>query len=210
MPPDQPTVFVVDDHPGMRRSLCFLIRSAGLAAEPFASAEEFLGAYDPSRPGCLVLDLQMPGMDGLQLLERMAANGDSRPIIILTGYADVPTAVRAMKAGAVDFLQKPFKQQELIERVRQSVGLDAEWRRWKGETRDVLARLGTLTPREHEVLDFVVAGRSTKEIAASLGLSAKTVELHRRNIMHKMEARTSVDLVRKVSACRRASGAVSG
>jgi two-component system, LuxR family, response regulator FixJ len=199
---DKATVFVIDDQRIMRRSLCQLIRSTGLAAESFESAEEFLHSYDPSRPGCMLLDLQMPGMTGLQLLERLAAKGGCRPVIIITGHADVPTAVRAMRAGAVDIQQKPFKIPELLERIRQSIALDAEWRRWNAEATHIIERINSVSPREREVLDFVIAGQSTKEIADQLGLSVKTIELHRHSLMQKMGARSPVDLVRMISACR--------
>lgn len=199
---DETTIFIVDDQRTMRKSLCHLVKTTGFAAEAYESAEEFLQVYDPLRPGILLLDLQMPGMNGLQLLERLAAKGDCRPVIIITGHADVPTAVRAMKAGAVDFIQKPFQIPELLERVRQSIALDAQWRRWNIEATRILHRMNSLSPREREVLDLVVAGRSTREIAEDLGVSIKTVEIHRHSVMQKMEARSPVDLVRLASACR--------
>lgn len=202
MPEDKAAVFVVDDQRTVRKSLCHVIRTSGLAAEAFESAEEFLQNYDSSRPGCLLLDLRMPGMSGLQLLEQLAAKGDCRPVIIITGHADVPTAVRVMRAGAVDILQKPFEIPELLERVRQSVALDMQWRRWNMEASHTLDRINSMTPREREILDLIVAGRSSKEIAHQLRLSVKTVEIHRCNLMHKMEARSTVDLVRMVSTCR--------
>ncbi len=203
MPHDGATVFIVDDSVGIRSSLSFLLRSAGYATEEFSSAEEFLGRYDRERTGCLVLDLQMPGMSGLQLLERLAAKGDSRPVIMITGHGDVPTAVRAIKTGAVDFLQKPFRNDELLERVRQSVGLDAEWRQWHARSREILARMEDLTPREREIFDLVVDGRSVREIAEALRLGQRTVEGHRRRLMQKMGAGSIVDLVRMASVCRR-------
>lgn len=202
MTDDEATVYVVDDQRTMRKALCHLIRNAGLIAESFQSAEEFLQTYDPSRPGVLLLDLQMPGMSGLQLLERLAAKGDCRPVIVITGYADVPTAVRAMKAGAVDFIQKPFEIPELLERVRQSIALDGEWRRWNVEATQVVQRMNSLSPREREVLDLMVAGHPTKRIAEDLGLSTRTVELHRHSVMQKMEAKSVVELVRLTSAWR--------
>jgi two-component system, LuxR family, response regulator FixJ len=204
-PPDS-TVFVVDDHGGIRKSLRFLIESAGLHTEGYASAEEFLGNYQPNRVGCLVLDVQMPGMTGLQLLEELAEHGDYRPAVVITGHADVTTAVRAMKAGAVDFLPKPFDDEDLLERVQQCIELDSQWRRWRTEAIEVVKRMGALTPREREVMDLVVAGRHTKEIAASLELSPCTVEYHRHNVMHKMEARSSVDLTRMASLCQKLRG----
>lgn len=203
---DDGTVFIIDDQRTMRSSLRRLIETAGIKAEAFDSAEAFLDSYDVQRPGCLLLDLQMPGMSGLQLLERLASRGDGRPVIVLTGHADVPTAVRAMKAGAVDFIQKPFQIPELLERIRQSLALDAQWRRWKLEAAQILDRMNALSPREREVLDMVVDGRSTREIAEELGLRTRTVDLHRHSIMHKMGARSSVDLVRMTAVCRPVKG----
>lgn len=196
------TVFIVDDHGGLRKSLAFLVESAGFRAEVFASAEAFLEHDQPERPGCLILDLQMPGMSGLQLLEVLAGRGDCRPVIMISAHGDVPTAVRALKTGAVDFLQKPFKDQELLERIRQAIGLDAEWRRWRTEAQDVLQRLASLTPREREVFDLCVEGLSTKQIAERLGAGASTIETHRRHVLHKMQARSAVDLARLASLCR--------
>ncbi|TVR99861.1 MAG: DNA-binding response regulator [Rhodospirillales bacterium] len=193
----------------MRNSLCRMIEAAGIPAEGFDSAEAFLATYDPQRPGCLLLDLQMPGMSGLQLLERLATRGDARPVIVLTGHADVPTAVRAMKAGAADFIQKPFQIPELLERIRQSLALDAQWRRWKLEAAHILDRMNTLSPREREVLDLIVEGQSTREIAEALGLKTRTVDLHRHSVMHKMGARSSVDLVRMTAVCRPVKGGAS-
>jgi two-component system response regulator FixJ len=206
LPPDS-TVFVVDDHGGIRKSLRFLIESAGLQTEGYASAEAFLDNYQPFRVGCLVLDVQMPGMTGLQLLEELAEKGDYRPAVVITGHGDVTTAVRAMKAGAVDFLQKPFDDEDLLERVQICIELDAQWRQWRSEAVEVVKRLALLTPREREVMDLVVAGDHTKEIAAALGLSPSTVEHHRHNVMQKMEARSAVDLTRMASLCRKLKGA---
>jgi len=206
MQPHDSTVFVVDDHGGIRKSLRFLIESAGLHTEGYASAEQFLGTYQPNRVGCLVLDVQMPGMTGLQLLEELAEHGDYRPAVVITGHADVTTAVRAMKAGAVDFLPKPFDDEDLLERVQQCIELDSQWRRWRTEAIEVVKRMSALTPREREVMDLVIAGRHTKEIAASLELSPCTVEYHRHNVMNKMEARSSVDLTRMASLCQKLRG----
>jgi FixJ family two-component response regulator len=202
-------VFVVDDQSTLLKSLTFLLRSEGFATEPYDSAAAFLDGYDPERPGCLLLDLQMPDMDGLQLLERLAAKGDCRPVIILTGHGDVGSAVRAMKAGAVDFLLKPFQREALLERIRHAVGLDAEWRRWHREARDVIARLDRLSPREREVMDLVIDGRSTREIAAHLSLAVKTVESLRHAVMDKMQAHSAVELTRLVDLCRAPYGTVA-
>lgn len=202
MPASDATVFIVDDHGGLRKSLAFLVESAGFRAEVHASAEAFLEAYVPERSGCLILDLQMPGMSGLDLLEVLAGRGDCRPVIMVSAHGDVPTAVRALKTGAVDFVQKPFKDQELLERVRQAILVDAEWRRWRTEAQDVLRRLASLTPREREVFDLAVEGLSTKEIASRLDAGASAVETNRRHVLHKMQARSAVDLARLASLCR--------
>lgn len=206
MLPHESTVFVVDDHGGIRKSLRFLIESAGLQTEVYSSAEEFLGNYQPDRIGCLVLDVQMPGMTGLQLLEELAEHGDYRPAVVITGHPDITTAVRAMKAGAVDFLPKPFDDEDLLERVQQCIELDSQWRQWRTEAIEVVKKMSGLTPREREVMDLVVEGHHTKEIAASLELSPCTVEYHRHNLMQKMEARSAVDLTRMASLCRKLRG----
>lgn len=196
------TVFIVDDHGGLRKSLAFLVEGAGFGAEVYASAEAFLQSYRPERPGCLILDLQMPGMSGLDLLDVLAGRGDCRPVIMVSAYGDVPTAVRALKTGAVDFVQKPFKDQELLERIRQAIIVDAEWRRWRTEAQDVLLRLASLTPREREVFDLAVEGMTTREIAARLDAGVSSVETHRRHVLHKMQVRSTVDLARLASLCR--------
>ncbi len=195
MSPD-PTVFVVDDDDAIRDSLRWLLESARLPVETFASASEFLTAFDAARPGCLVLDVRMPEMSGLELQERLAARGGSLPIIVLTAHADVPMAVRAMKNGAADFLVKPFRSQELLERIHAALRKDTEARAEAQRRAAILARLATLTAREREVMDLVVAGRSNKAIAAQLEVSTKTVEAHRTRIMEKMEADSLADLVR--------------
>lgn len=199
---DEPTVFVVDDQAVIRKSISFLMTSAGLRVETYATAQAFLSGCGPDRPGCVVLDLNMPGMDGMSLLEHLALQGDGRPVIVLTGHGDVPTAVRAMKAGAVDFVLKPFRPGDLIERVRQAIALDGQWRQWRSDARQIAERMRTLSPREQEVFDLVVDGWSTKEIAASLGLSPKTVEIHRHGLLRKMQARSAVELTKMAAACR--------
>lgn len=202
-----PVVFVIDDHLGMRKSLCYLISSAGLPVESYPSAREFLDNYDANRCGCLVLDMRMPGMTGLDLLDELATRGDARPAIMITGFGSVPTAVRAMKAGAIDFLEKPFDDDELLERVHQGLQLDAMRRRWQNESIDIIGRLASLTPREREVLDLIVAGHRNREIAQRLEVSSETVAGRRHRVMQKMNARTALDLVRMVSMCRRSSTA---
>lgn len=190
------TVFVVDDDEAMRESLLWLLKSVGLPAVGHPSAEAFLAALDPDRPGCLVLDVRMPGMSGLELQERLVAMGAALPVIIITGHGDIPMAVRAMKAGAVDFLEKPFNNQQLLERItaalRSGDAAHAERRR-----RDALReRLASLSPRERAVALLVAAGKQNKVIAFDLGISQKTVEIHRHNAMEKMRAAGAAELGR--------------
>lgn len=196
----EPTVFVVDDDPGVRAALSLLMKSVGLNVEVFAGAREFLTAYQPERPGCLVLDVRMPGMNGLELQEELRTRGIAIPVIILTGYGDVPMAVRAVQAGAVDFIEKPFREEVLLERVWGALRQDAARRRDEVEIKETRKRLGLLTPRERQVLDLVVAGKQNKVIAADLGISMKTVEFHRSRIMDKLQADSVATLVRMVLA----------
>lgn len=202
---DTPVVFVIDDHPGMRKSLRYLLESAGHRVETFATAREFLADHDPAQRGCLVLDMRMPGMTGLDLLDELANRSDYRPAIMITGFGSVPSAVRAMKAGAIDFLEKPFDDDELLERIQHGLQLDAVWRRWQSESIDIAGRLAALTPREREVLDQLIDGKRNKEIADFLGVSVTTIADYRQRILRKMNARTAVDLVRMVSIVRSAS-----
>ena len=192
------TVFIVDDNKGMRDAIRWLLETIGLTCETYDSAEDFLAADAKDRPGCLVLDIRMPGMSGLELQERLAAEGIELPTIIITAHGDVPAAVRALKAGAVDFLEKPFSDQILLERIQHCLRLDAERRLKSGEIGDIEQRLESLTPREREVLEQMVEGKTTKEMAWTLSLSPKTVEIHRGNLMRKMGANSAVDLVNLV------------
>ncbi len=192
----EPTVFIVDDDAAIRRSLRFLIESVGLKAEAYSSAEEFLDACDPQRPGCLVADLRMPGMSGLQLQEQLQARGVDLPVIIITAYAEVPMAVRAMKRGALDFVEKPFSDQELLERVSKGIELDRQKRSEASERAAVAARFAQLTAREREVMNGVVAGKPNKTIAIDLHLSEKTVEVHRAAVMKKLEVESVAALIR--------------
>ena len=194
------TVFVVDDDQAMRNSLKWLIESVGVAVESFSSADEFLAQYQPGRAGCLVLDVRMPGMSGLELQEHFARNDIHIPIIIITGHGDVPMAVRAMKAGAIDFIDKPFNDELLLESIRNALAIDQQQREFQSRRAEIAARLAHLTPREHEVMKMVTEGRSNKEIAMDLGVSAKTVEAHRARVMEKMEAGSLAELVRMVMA----------
>ena len=190
------TVFVVDDDAGMRDSLRWLLESVSLAVEAYATAEEFLAIYDPGRPGCLVLDLRMPGMSGLELQQELQARRAVLPIIIITAYGEVPAAVRAMKAGAIDFLEKPFSDQLLLDRVQRALETDRHEREHRSSQAKVAGRLARLTTRERQVMEGVVAGKANKVIAADLGISQKTVEAHRARVMHKLEVDSVPELVR--------------
>lgn len=192
------TVFVIDDDPAVRESLSWLMRSAGLQVEAYASAQEYLDRYDAGRPGCIILDVCMPGMDGLQLQEALVQRPVCPPIIIISGHGDVATAVGAMRGGALDFIEKPLRDEVLLDRVRLAIGRDVEMRQQQAERLAVAARMATLTPREQQIMELLVAGESTKEIAARLGLSAKTADVHRARILQKMQADSLVRLTRMV------------
>jgi two-component system, LuxR family, response regulator FixJ len=192
----EPTVFVVDDNQAMRSSLKWLIESVGLRVEVFASADEFLQRYYPGCPGCLLLDVRMPGMNGLELQEFLLERKIRVPVIIITGHGDVPMAVRAMKAGATDFIEKPCNDELLLASIQNALQFDSRQREVQGERSEIAARLAQLTPREMEVMGMVTQGASNKEIAAALGVSAKTVEAHRARVMEKMEATSLADLVK--------------
>lgn len=194
----RPTIFVVDDDSAVRDALKLLLRSVGQAVETFGSAQEFLDAYSEDRPGCLVLDIRMPGMSGLELQQKLNEKHSILPIIFITGHGDVPMAVEAMQAGAVDFIQKPFRDQDLIDRINQALEKDGSNRAALGERNDIRRRLETLTPREREVLDLVVHGKANKVIAGDLKLSQRTVEIHRARVMEKMQASSLAHLVRMV------------
>ncbi len=191
------TVFIVDDDQAVARSLRWLIETVRLKVETFASAQAFLDGYDASKPGCLVLDVRMPGMSGLELQERLAARRAYHvPIIFITGHGDVQMAVRAVQAGAFDFVEKPFNDQDLLDRIQRAITFDAERRGKEVQRTQLRSLFASLTPREREVMDLVVEGLSNKAIANSLGLSAKTVEVHRAKVMEKMHARSLSDLVK--------------
>jgi FixJ family two-component response regulator len=192
------TIFIVDDDTAVRDSLKMLLRSVGQAVETFGSGQEFLDAYSEDRPGCLVLDIRMPGMSGLELQQKLNERHSIMPIIFITGHGDVPMAVEAMQAGAVDFIQKPFRDQDLIDRINQALEKDQNNRASLGERNDIRKRLETLTPREREVLDLVVHGKANKVIAGDLRLSQRTVEIHRARVMEKMQASSLAHLVRMV------------
>jgi two-component system response regulator FixJ len=192
------TVFVVDDDPGVGGSLRWLIESVGLNVELHGSASSFLTSYEESKPGCLVADVRMPGMSGLALLERLRADDLTIPVILISGHGDVSMAVKAMHDGAFDFIEKPFSDDLLLDRIQKAVQFDHEARRYRAQHRKTVIQLSTLTRREREVLDLVLAGKLNKEIAAELDLSIKTVETHRGHVMEKMGARTVADLIRVV------------
>ncbi len=174
-----PTVFVVDDDPVQRSSLRWMIESVELRVETFESAQEFLDQFEVQRPGCVISDVRMPGMSGLELQDHLRREGIDIPVIIITGFADVPMAVRAMKAGAVDFVEKPTCDHVLLEHIHEALALDEKRREARVENQAISARLETLTRREAEVMELVVEGFSSKEIAAELGISFKTIEVHR-------------------------------
>jgi FixJ family two-component response regulator len=191
-----PIVYVVDDDPAMRSSLRWLIESVGLVVHTCASAQEFLQTYHVGDPGCLVLDIRMPGMSGLDLQAELTERQIHIPVLIITGYAEVPLAVRAMKAGAFDFIEKPFSDQTLLDRIRAALAQDAVTRRQRITRQEVQARLRLLTGRERDVLEGVVTGKSNKQIAATIGLSPKTVEVHRSHVMEKIKADSLAELIR--------------
>jgi FixJ family two-component response regulator len=189
-------VFLVDDDPSVLRALSRLLRTAGYGARTFHSSREFLADHDPAVPGCLVLDLAMPGLNGLELQEALAASGSQRPIVFVSGHGDVSSSVQAMKAGAVDFLTKPVSEENLLAAVGRAIARDRRMRQAWAELQAIGARLATLTPREREVLEHVVAGRLNKQIAADLGTVEKTIKVHRSRMMEKMGVRSLADLVR--------------
>lgn len=194
------TVFLVDDDASVLRALKRLLKASGYGVRTYSSPLEFLAEHDGTIPGCAVLDVSMPGLDGLELQAALTAGSATRPIVFLTGAGDIPTSVRAMKAGAVDFLTKPASSGELIAAIERAIARDANARKTFGEIAAVEARLATLTPREREVLALVVAGRLNKQSAGDLGTSEKTIKVHRGRMMAKMGVRTVADLVRLVQA----------
>ncbi len=197
------TVFVVEDDPSIRHSLRWLVESCGLRVQTHASAEEFLAAYSPEQPGCLLLDLHMPGMSGEDLQNSLTARRFSIPVIVVTGYGDVDSAVRAMKGGAVDFIEKPYEKAVLLDCVHRALALDRATREQQAGLVDVESRLALLTPREREVMDLIVVGMGNKQVAHRFGISVKTIEIHRSRLMKKLQAKTAVDLARIYLTARR-------
>ena len=189
-------VFVVDDDEAMRNSLRWLIESVGHTVETYASAQAFLDNHYPGRSGCLLLDVRMPGITGLELQSQLESHDIRLPVIILTGHGDVGMAVKAMKAGALDFIEKPFDDELLLAAIERALTEDVEKRGERASKAEILARMGQLTKREHQVMDMVTSGKSNKEIAAELNVSAKTVEAHRAHVMEKMQAGSLAELVR--------------
>jgi FixJ family two-component response regulator len=191
-----PTVFVVDDDEPVRDAIGLLLDTVDIPHESFGTAQEFLDGYDPERTGCLVLDIRMPGMSGLELQDHLADRHDPIPIVFITGHGDIPMAVEAMKKGAFDFIRKPFRDQELLDRVQEALNLDAETREYHADLADVRAHADSLTPREKEVFERVAEGQANKVVAIELAISERTVEIHRSQVMQKMQARNLADLVK--------------
>ena len=199
----EPTVFVVDDNPGLRRSLQSLLEAAKLPVETYASAQEFLEHYDSERPGCMLLDVRLRSQNGLELQEELRRRHVTLPIIVMTGYGDVPTSVRAFKGGAIDFLQKPVAPKKLLARIREALELDRQGRATAVQHAVVLAAIARLTPRERQIMDLLALGSSSKEIAATLKISARTVEGHRRVVLRKMGVSSVAHLARAVARLER-------
>ena len=193
-----PIVYIVDDDEAVRGSLRMLMRSVGLQAQALGSAREFLDAYDRRQSGCLVLDVRMPGMSGMELQQQLNQRGATIPVIFISGHGDVPMAVEAMQHGACDFLQKPFRDQELLDRVQRALARDAQLRASLAAGAQIRERIESLTPRELQVMQLVTQGKANKVVGATLGVSQRTVEIHRAHVMEKMHARSLAELVRMV------------
>jgi len=198
MKESSPTVFIVDDDEAVRNSLRLLLKSVGLAASALPTAQEFLSSYSADQPGCLVLDVRMPGMSGLELQQQLNVRGAVIPVIFITGHGDIPMAVEAIQQGAFDFLQKPFRDQDLIDRIQRALAKDRTNRTELQEHTRTRERLESLTPREREVLALVASGKPNKVMAGDLGVSQRTVEIHRARVMEKMGASSLAQLVRMV------------
>jgi FixJ family two-component response regulator len=203
---EEPTVYLVDDDAGVRRAAKELIESVGLRTQTFASAQEFLETERPDAPGCLVLDVRLPGMSGLDLQRELAKTNNPLPIIFITGHGDIPMTVQAMKAGAIEFLSKPFRDQQLLDAITQAIERDRLARKERREVAELRRRHESLTPREREVMTFVVKGLLNKQVGAELGMSETTVKLHRGQVMQKMRADSLADLVRIAERLRDPAG----
>jgi FixJ family two-component response regulator len=206
MTTSKPVVFIVDDDQAVLDSVAFLLGTVGLSSRTCASAQEFLDAYHPDTPGCVVLDMRMPGMGGLQLQEHLQEAGSTLPVIFLTAHGDVPAAVRAVKAGAVDFIQKPFREQEFLDTVQRAIDENARLRRDAAQRREIAGRIARLTPREREVMERIVEGKANKVIADELGVSQRTVEVHRAHVMEKFGVESLAELVQMVVRVREDRG----
>lgn len=196
MTEESPIVYVVDDDPSVRRSLARLIRSAGFRVETFAQAQDFLDQKENLDPNCLVLDVNLPGLSGLDVQKELSSRGYSMPIVFITGYGTIPMTVQAMKGGAVEFLEKPIDHQVLMNAIHQAIKKDRQMKQQFNEVNEIRRRLASLTPREKEVLPLVVSGMLNKQIAFKLGTTEKTIKVHRARIMEKMRADSLADLVR--------------
>ena len=199
--PPSPTVFVVDDDAAIRKAVSRLLRSAGIAVTVFESPREFLAQYDPNTQGCLVLDLAMPGFNGLQLQTVLGERGSILPIIFLSGHGDVSKSVQAMKGGAFDFLTKPVNAKNLLPAIRAAIESGAVARREQAELSEIRARVDTLTPREREVLEHVVTGKLNKQVAGDLGITEATVKMHRARVIAKMKVQSVAELARLTERC---------
>ena len=195
MTQSEPTVFIVDDDSSVLKGLSRLMKSVKLNEKTYSSAQDFLDSYKPEQPGCLLIDMRMPGISGLELQEILHSMNILIPTIIITGYGEVTDAVQAMKNGAIDFIEKPFKGQHLLDQVHKAIAEDAQIRKKQAQQQVVSASLALLTAREREVMDLVIAGKANKVIALELGLSMKTVEFHRAHVMKKMKADSVAELV---------------
>ena len=202
MTEEQAVVYIVDDDEAVRDSTGLLMQSVGLTAETFGRADDFLNALNPDRLACLVLDVRMPGMSGMELQQTLKDRGIDLPIIFITGHGDVPMAVKALQAGAVDFLQKPFRQQDLLDKVNAALSEERELRAALADRSVIKEQIASLTPREHDVLHHLMEGDANKVIAIDLGISERTVEIHRARVFEKLDVRNVARLVRKVMAAR--------
>ena len=209
-PHDSGFVHIVDDDESLREALKSLVRSVGMQAAAYGSVQEFIDAKIAERPGCIVLDVRLPGVSGLEFQTQLATFGIRLPVILITGHGDIPMTVRAMKAGAVDFLAKPFRDQDLLDAIAVAIERDRARRAVDRQAADLNARYGALSPRERQVMQLVTAGKLNKQVAGELGLSEITVKIHRGAAMRKMGARTLADLVRMAEALKQTASGGSG
>lgn len=196
------TVYVVEDDEAVRDSLDLLLKTDGHPVQTYANANDFLTAYNEGMAGCIVLDIRMPGMDGMELQQRLNGRNAILPIIFVTGHGDVPMAVEAMKEGAIDFIQKPYREADLLKKIGVALEQDREQRRTLGQKQEIRSRLKDLTPRENEIMDRMITGQANKVIAIELDISQRTVEIHRSRVMHKMGTHSLAHLVRMVMSVK--------